>query len=556
MPEIRLAILTDGRTAPRFMLDALRTVDRCDELTVFACTNSRPGRRRPRHALYYALNLLSVRNRLTRSLPVEEGGKRIARVVEFEAEHDGAWQRFPEKIVDELGGFDIILKIGMGLLRVPPPERLRPPILSYHHGDPARFRGRPAGFWEMSERVSVMGQIVQRLSNALDAGEVLAFAETKVRPHSWRATLIEAYRHSPFILNQAIRNAFAGTPLDRPVGGRNYRLPSNMQVLRLIARMAVETVKRLLYGAFGEKRWWVSVAPFDAAVAEGRHFPAPSKWRTLRHATRHSFYADPFFSADPPGLLVEAMGRLSGLGEILLVEAEKTSRISPGGGHYSYPATFEEDGRHYILPETAEMSGPTLYQLQNGAMHRRRTLQLDVEDGVLDPTLHAADGRIYLFGNLLGDGPGSLVLWAADSLDSRFERHPMSPVHVSPLGARMAGNLLRIGDRLIRLGQDLSGRYGDGILAFEIERLSPTDYRERPCGTIRFADRHGPHTLNVAGGEMVFDWFREAISPMAGVRRVMPMLLARRRRSPESAPASQQSGLLPEGADTGFGKAG
>jgi hypothetical protein len=550
MSNIRLAIITDGRTAPRFMLDALRTVDGCDEISVFACTNTHHRKQPLKHGLYYALNLVSVRNRLTKSLPVEECGKRIARIVEFEAEQDGIWQRLPETILDELGGFDIIVKIGMGLLRVPPPERLAAPILSYHHGDPARFRGRPAGFWEMVERVPVMGQIVQRLGNRLDAGEVLAFAETKVRAHSWRATLIEAYRHSPFILNQAIRNALAGTPLERPVGGRNYRLPSNLIVLRLMLRMAFETVKRLLYGAFREKSWRVSLAPFDPADAglpEGRGFPPPAEWRTLDHQGRYRFYADPFFSADPPGLLVEALGRFSGIGEILLIEGGRTSRVSPGGGHYSYPATVEVQGRQFVVPEIAEMSPPTVYAIEGGAMRPLHRLRLDVEDGVLDPTLHCDGGRIWLFGNLLREGPGALFLWSAESIDGRFERHPLGPILISPLGARMAGNLLRVGGRLFRLGQDLSVRYGDGIVVFELERLTPSDYRERQVGEIRFSDRRGPHTLNVAGDEMVFDWFREGFAPLAAFRRLLPMLLARR--------PSQHRALLPEGGATGFGKA-
>ena len=558
MSNIRLAILTDGRTAPRFMLDALRMVDGCDELTVFACTNTHHKKRPLKHGLYYALNLLSVRNRLTRSLPIEECGKQVERVVEFEADYEGAWQRFPDAVVSELAGFDVIVKIGMGLLRVPATERLAAPILSYHHGDPARFRGRPAGFWEMVERVPVMGQIVQRLSNRLDGGEVLAFAETMVWPHSWRATLTEAYRHSPFLLNPAIRNVLTGTPLDRPASGRNYRLPSNLVVLGLMLRMVWEAAKRLLYGAFGEKRWWVSLAPFDpdnASLAEEGAFPPPAQWRTIEHQRRYSFYADPFFSADPPGLLVEALGRLSGIGEILLIDGAATRRVSPGGGHYSYPATIAIDGRQLVVPEIAEMSPPTVYAIEGGAMRPQHRLRLDADDGLLDPTLYAADGRVWLFGNLLREGPGALFLWSAETIEGDFERHPMSPIRVSPLGARMAGNLLRVGGRLFRLGQDLSVRYGDGILVFEVERLTREEYRERRVGEIRFSDRHGPHTLNVAGGEMVFDWFRESVSPLAGWRRVLPMLLARRRRTAPSALPSQRGGHLPEGGEIGFGKA-
>ena len=87
----------------------------------------------------------------------------------------------------------------------------------------------------------------------------------------------------------------------------------------------------------------------------------------------------------------------------------------------------------------------------------------------------------------------------------------------------MGGNLLHEGDRLIRLGQDCARDYGDGLVAFEIEQLSPSTYRERKIGTMQFSDRKGPHTFNFApdGTAVVFDWYREAITPMAGIRRLM-----------------------------------
>jgi hypothetical protein len=72
-----------------------------------------------------------------------------------------------------------IIKFGMGLLRIPSSEQLSVPILSYHHGDPAEFRGRPAGFYEMLAGRSVMGQVVQRLSNDLDAGDIVASARVE-----------------------------------------------------------------------------------------------------------------------------------------------------------------------------------------------------------------------------------------------------------------------------------------------------------------------------------------------------------------------------------------
>lgn len=134
---------------------------------------------------------------------------------------------------------------------------------------------------------------------------------------------------------------------------------------------------------------------------------------------------------------------------------------------------------------------------------------------------------MWLFANDRAVGANALFLWSADRLDGRFEPHPMSPVRITPEGSRMAGLVLRDGARMIRLGQDFRFGYGDGIVAFEIVELSTELYSERKIGALTFADRGGPHTLNVRGGELLFDWYRDRFAPGAGVRR----LLARLRRT-------------------------
>ena len=107
-------------------------------------------------------------------------------------------------------GILFVTKFGMGLLRVPPDAEFSIPIISFHHGDLRKFRGRPAGFYELLNGEPVVGQVVQRLTNRLDAGEVLAFAETKARPHSYRATMEDAYRTSPLLLPQAAQLCLPG----------------------------------------------------------------------------------------------------------------------------------------------------------------------------------------------------------------------------------------------------------------------------------------------------------------------------------------------------------
>ncbi len=531
MSKLKIAVIVDEGRLAKFASDAIARIGDCDEISVFSCTNTHFKRRPVKHGAYYLLNMFSVRNPQTRAVDIGACGKRIAETIEFETHYDGAWQSLPDPIVERLatGGFDVILKFGIGLMRVPEAERLPVPILSFHHGDPEHFRGRPAGFYEMLHGSPVMGQIVQRISNKLDAGKIVAFAETKVLPHSYRATLVEAYRHSPLLIDAAIRNTRAGVDLDKPPTGRNYRLPGNATVLRLVLKMAGRYVRRLFYGALFEKKWNVSVAPAPSpeAIVDAAAFPAPAQWDTVRTAKAYTFYADPFFLPHRSGLLVEALNARTGLGEILLVDEGRHLPLLHGRGHSSYPMTIALDDQEIVLAETVAWAPLHGHLIDDGKLLPLPPLDIEGDPRITDPTLIAHEGRLYLFGNRNDIGSNALFLWSAERLDAPFRLHPLCPIRVTPRGSRMAGALVRSGDRLIRFGQDFTTGYGAGIFAFEIETLTASDYRERMIGELRFADRRGPHTLNFRDGQVAFDWYRDRLSPLAGLRRLKARARAR-----------------------------
>lgn len=520
---MKIAVIVDRLTVPRWAAEALSMLQADEPVLVYNCLNTPPSRRRLRHAAYYLLNLFTIRNRMTRGVAVA-GPLPRAEIVDFESEIEGAWQRLPDGLLDRIAADrpDAIVKFGMGLLRIPPPERLAVPVLSYHHGDPASYRGRPAGFWELLHGRQSMGQIVQILSNRLDAGAIAAFGESKVFAHSYRATLIDAFSRSPLLLKAAIANATTGVTIDRESAGKVYRLPGTTDVLRLLGRTMAARVRRLLYGAFIEKRWEVSSAAAredDLLLADGG-LPDRAGWSTLPCPKGYTFLADPFFAPAGPGLFVEALRATSGRGEILHIADGAAARISPPGGHYSYPASVSEQGSTFVVPEVALWSPPIVYE--PGASGWRRVAMLDLpgDPRLLDPTFVRHEGRLYLFASLLHEGAGVLRLWHAPSLFERFEEHPASPVRVSPDGARMAGDILRQGGALLRLGQQWQEQYGEGVIVFRIDRLSPAAYAETALARIRFAGVKGPHTLNFRDGVAIFDWYRERFSPLAGLRRL------------------------------------
>jgi len=527
----RIGVIVDNRCVAPWQAEALRTIAGKYDLLLYNCTNTRPARRRAKHALYYVLNLFTIRNRLTRSVTFPNDVP-IVRETSFESGYEGTWQTLPKQLIERFAEDEIaaLVKFGMGLLRIPNGAEF-PPILSYHHGDPRHYRGRPAGFYEIAERADRLGQVVQLLTNDLDSGSIAAFGETRVHRHSYRATLIEAYRISPLLLHRAIKNALAGqaTPVAK---GPVYRLPANKTVAAFCAKLLWNYAKRLHYGALVEKRWQVAHA--EIATHEPTRivsdFPRPEHWTIEPIPAGYHFIADPFFHPAGNGILVEGLSKSSGLGEILHLDSGEPRRLTPSTTHWSYPATISLGNEHFVVPEIAESSPVRLFRLTSNALEPVPNFVVEGEPSLIDPTLFEHQGRFYLFGNRLNEAPSVLRLWTSTALRAPFVEHPASPVRISPAGSRMAGRIAVAPDgSLWRLGQDSTRDYGDGVLLFEIEQLSAEEYEEVERGRLRFMHVRGPHTVNFDESRALFDFYRNRTSPFAGLRRFVRLMALRRR---------------------------
>lgn len=521
---MRVAILCDGRTLAEWQRRAVELIAGKHELYLLACDEPPVRRDIVRHAAYYALNLAAIRNRLTRRVPLP--AVPVAGRLAVAPEVEGAWASLPQAAWDWIAGnrIDAIVKFGLGLLRVPDKAV---PILSYHHGDPRSFRGRPAGYYELQQREPFMGQVVQILSNHLDRGEVLAFAQTRVVPHSYRETLVEAYSLSPRLLPQALDALEEGRRLPIEADGRHYRLPSNASVVGFAARRLGNLVRRIAYGGLIEKRWRVSLADIgdaaDPCEAVRRAETVRERWQTPTLGRRHAFHADPIFHGSDGAFLVEAMNRRSAKGELLFIHDGEQRLVKGISGHASYPVSVEQAGERYLLPEISEWARQAIFRIEDGKAAKVAELDIDAA-GLLDPTPYWHGHRLYLFANRTDEGPTILRLWSSDSLFGRFEEHPASPVRCSIRGSRMAGPVRRWPAGLIRTGQDYRGGYGDGILSFRIVELTPDHYREEEIGSAAFTDIKGPHTVDILDRRLLFDWYDEMFDPLAGVRRLLHRL--------------------------------
>ncbi len=161
--------------------------------------------------------------------------------------------------------------------------------------------------------------------------------------------------------------------------------------------------------------------------------------------------------------------------------------------HLSYPNVFKWEGEYYMIPETFRANHVRLYKAVDFPDKWKYEKHL-ISGNCADNTIFKHNGKWWLFsetasrGSMIVDtsegGRGidaRLSLFVADSPKGPWCEHYQNPiVYNNPNIARPAGNVIKYENKLYRLAQDCYPEYGLAVKAFEIEKLTPTIYREKP----------------------------------------------------------------------------
>ncbi len=519
---LKAALVLDNCKIAYWQKKALEfAIQDIDLRLILSCENT-VAKKTFRNGLYYLLNIVSIKSFLTKRNRLTNPN---LEVLNFKANTRKNWQILPEHIKDKLRkkDVDIIIKFGMSLLYVD--EDLKDyKILSFHHGDPSLYRGRPAGFYEVLFDAQSVGTIVQSISNKIDGGTVWAIGYSKIFPYSYRKTSISFYQNSIFLLKKAIKNIENAKPVRIDSSGKLYRLPDNKLVMKFSLIVLKRKLKRLLYGIFYEKQWNIIKFPsFDFLkenllnIKNGR-FENPEN--------NYSFYADPFFSNNGEELRVEAMCKKTGIGKIvsLSVDSLKFKKVLLDGPHFSYPFSFLENGKEFLLPEVASHAAPYMLSESYGSLNKIKIRGLE-KYRLVDSTYFRHKGVSYIFCSMSDSSLDKLYLFFANSLRDEFISHPLNPIVINPSSARMGGRIFKRNRKIYRLGQVNRGDYGNGLSIQEITKISSTDYEENFINELRFANALGPHTLDSLEDLAVMDFYENKFSIFAWYRRLLPLLL-------------------------------
>ena len=534
MSKPRFAIIIDSGKVQSWQLRVLRqNLDLIDIVQILNCTNTQTNRSIVRRSFYYLLNLLSIRRGLAKTQAFDfENVSRVS----FESVRQGDWQYIPSEIIAIIkdSGAEGILKFGMGLLGDSDQLGLKYGVLSFHHGNPEKYRGRPAGFYELLENEGEIGVVLQKITNTLDGGEVLARALVKISHYSYYKTLQNAYSVSAEVFRHGLQNALDGIFVDIQEQGKVYFLPSNWMVVVFCIQLLKNKLQRLVYGAFFFKKWNLSKTKVDllAFISEGelRGVNQLLIGQTAKIPNSYSGYADPFVDHRSEKIYVEGIKKRTNIGQILVLDfVDLDSVVVVTGayeGHTSYPYIIRDNGDLYLMPEVASWSSPLITGISNNEKSVSQLIKGLECYRLVDATHFVWRDIHYIFAGHKDSSADLLYLFYSDQLLGPYETHPCNPIVMDVSCARMGGPVLVHGDRLFRFGQNNSRDYGDGLVCSEITVISPFEYTERKIFQVKVhGAAAGPHTINFASEWAIFDFYEERFSPLAGVRRAMNILM-------------------------------
>jgi hypothetical protein len=438
--------------------------------------------------------------------------------------------RFDDATLDAIRSYapDVILRFGFRIIRG---EILRIApygVWSFHHGDNRKYRGGPAGFWEVANDDPESGATLQVLSETLDGGRVLGRVFRRTHPTSPAINRYRLMRSGIILFDYAINRLKTERPAPEEFherytqspgieGSTLYRAPGNRTMLKVGARIFGRQLRSRLPWHRGKVQW--SVGLINSTLAHPRELPT----RTADFITPPPgmFLADPFLVRrhGEACLFVEEFDFAAGKAHISVIalndgQAGPPEKVLEAPHHLSFPCVFEYGGEYFMIPEQSKTLRLSLYRC-TAFPHRwvhERVLIEGIE--VVDPVLFQRDGLWWLLFSRgdYSNYDNNLHVYYAPALDAQFMPHPKNPVRSTLQGARMAGYPFMLDGALIRPAQNCMHQYGGSMIFQQLVELSPEDYVEQELCRItsrrgsRFG--HGIHTYSALPDLVAIDGYR------------------------------------------------
>jgi hypothetical protein len=420
-------------------------------------------------------------------------------------------------------------------------------VWRFQFGDWTRYRGGPAGFWEVYDGESVSGALLIRVLHTRDSVLVLrdGYFRTDLLSYARnQAKMLACVTRWPSQVCVDIRNGTIGRFSENGVRGAAEVRPGPTRRQRFMCscRIAARMVAVAWRSLFRHDQWNVGLVDQPIAAFLQPQRRAPVRW--LPFPKREELRADPFGVLRDGRLtiLYEHFSYRDNRGIIVAIESmsdPRPVRVAIGplpAVHMSYPYLLEANQRLLCLPETSEAQEIALYESVRFPDLWAKLATLVTGAAIVDATLFHHGEHWWLAGSEVAAFGANceLHLWYAQSIVGPWRAHPGNPVKVDIRSARPGGTPFVQDGVLYRPAQDCSRTYGGRIIINRVLTLTPLAFREEAFVPVD-PEHAGPypsglHTLCEVGNATLIDGRRFVFVP-AEFRRVLlkKLLLAFKR---------------------------
>ena len=198
----------------------------------------------------------------------------------------------------------------------------------------------------------------------------------------------------------------------------------------------------------------------------------------------------PFSLADP--FLINDSGRYyifyeisnlnTGQGDIALAESMDLGKtwnhvktVVDEPFHLSFPCVFKAGSDYYLVPESAADSSVRLYKATRFPYDWKFQKKI-IFGKYVDNSLFYYHHQWWMFSSL---EDGSLHLFYSSTIEGKWNAHPQNPLIKNDYSKyRAGGKVLTLESKMYRIVQCDTPYYGHYLRAFQINKLSNTEYEE------------------------------------------------------------------------------
>ena len=434
----------------------------------------------------------------------------------------GYFYEFLEKDIEKIKdhNFDVIVRMGSGILRGEILNASNNGIFSFHHGDNQHFRGGPPGFWEVYYEKPLTGFIIQKLTQVLDGGKVLfkGHVETK---HNYYQNQISIFKNSAKYLSKVLddlRNNKIKFSYNETENVKIYKDPKFYEIFKYIFKIYFKLIKKFIFEILLNKkiRWYVSYKS-DENIKNLKL----NEYKIIQNQNKNRFLADPFIIKKNKKnyIFLEdfSFSKNKGLISCYEVENDKENFLGPvleENFHLSFPYLFEYKNQIFMCPESHQKNEIRIYICEDFPLKWKFYKTLIKNINAVDTILFEKDKIWWLFTSTSNKSTkdfNELNIFYSENgpLTDNWLSHNLNPIVVNPNIARNGG-IITDKENIFRISQkNRLNIYGENFSINKIKILDKDYFEEENIQNIypkfKFGLK-GTHHLNNDGDFFVNDF--------------------------------------------------